>query len=156
MEISMSRCQSLHPRLWSVHTCLNIALVRITELALSCLIFKVALDCLIESFSLNISLWSVVALKLRICWSDFPIQKKYRHNLILWLGDSVTNCILWLFSQFPFPNAPFYTVVLSDSMTGVIGFYDYFPSDFRWKSHIFVLQLLLFEAISADYVGHAV
>ena len=64
----------------------------------------------------------------------------YRHNLILWLGDSVTNCILWLFSQFPFPNAPFYTVVLSDSMTGVIGFYDYFPSIWGEKATFLVLN----------------
>ena len=41
-------------------------------------------------------------------------------------------------------------------MTGVIGFYDYFSLDLRCKSHIFSLGLLLFEAISADYVGHAV
>ena len=78
---------------------------------------------------------------------------------IIWFydwGDSVTNCFLWLFSQFPFPSTPFYTVDISDSMTMVIGFYDYFPSELRWKSHIFGLGVLLFEAISADYAGHAV
>ena len=80
----------------------------------------------------------------------------YRHNLILWLGVSVTDWFLWLFSWVPFPTAPFYTVVWSDSMTGVIGFYDYFPSDFSWKSPIFGLRLPLFKAISADYIAHAV
>ena len=67
-------------------------------------------------------------------------QTLYRHNLILWLGDSVTDCFLWLFSQFPFPSAHFYTVVRSDSMTMVIGFYDYFPSDLRWKTTFLVLD----------------
>ena len=70
------------------------------------------------------------------------IQSKdyYRHNLILWLGDSVPYCFLWLFSPFPFPTALFYAVVRSDSTTMVIGFYDYFPSDLRWKATLLVVN----------------
>ena len=64
----------------------------------------------------------------------------YTGYLILWPLDIVTYCFLWPFCQFPFPNALFYTVALSDFVTTVLVIVTIFHLNFGWKGNIFGLH----------------